>query len=191
MFDPSKTIQINLIRPDADVSFVCPWPTDEQLIERSKARKIIGGAVAESVMEENAAKNRAGDLAWLKQLAPEAVDVDEYEANDICAELLACEAGLPTRVAGRIELNLSTVFGEIPIVVRIPARPAIAEYERTVLARRDVRGVREVTMRLEAGAKLYDQICESPKLLPVIYKVAVCGAVVNYLETLRSATVNP
>lgn len=191
MFELAKTIQVNLIRPEGDVAFVCPWPSDEQLIERSRGRKIIGGAVSEAVLEDNAARNRAGDLVWLKQLAPESVEIDEYEASDICGELLACEASAPVRVAGRIELTLATVFGEIPVTVRIPSRPAIAEYERTVLAKRDVRGIREIVMRLEAGAKLFDGICEAPQGLPVIYKVAVCGAVVNYIETLRSATVNP
>ncbi len=191
MFDSTKTIQINLIRPDGDVSFVCPWPTDEQLIERSRHRKILGGNVSETAIEDNDAKNRAADAAWLKQLAPEAIDIDPYEAADICGELLAVETSNPVRVAGRIEVALSTIFGEIPVVVRIPARPAIAEYERTVVAKRDVRGLREITMRLEAGGRLYDAIAESPKALPVIYKVAVCGAVVNYLESLRTATVNP
>ena len=160
-------------------------------MERSRSRKILGGAVSESAIDDNDAKNRDADLAWLKQLAPSAVEVDAYEALDICSELLAVETNTPTRVAGRIEVTLSTVFGEIPVTVRIPARPAIAEYEKTVLAKREVRGVREISMRLEAGAKLFDAIAETPKVLPVIYKVAVCGAVVNYIETLRSATVNP
>ena len=191
MFDPTKTIQINLIRPGGDVSFVCPWPTDEQLIERSRNRRILGGAVSEAAIEDNELRNRAQDLAWLKQLSPDAVEIDDYEASDVCAELLSVEAGVPSRVAGRIEVSLSTVFGEIPVVLRIPARSAIAEYEKTIIAKRDVRGVREITMRLEAGAKLYDAIVDSPQVLPIIYKVAACGAVVNYLESLRSATVNP
>lgn len=191
MFDPTKTLSIQLIREQGDVSFICPWPTDEQLTERSRTRKILGGGASDAAIEEADAKNRKNDLDWLKKLAPESVDIDEYEASYVCAQMLNVDVIDVSRVAGQIEMTLETPFGAIPVAVRIPSRPAIAEYERTVIAKRDVRGVREITMRLEAGAKLYDAIAEGPKVLPVIYKVAVCGAVVNYLDNLRGATVNP
>lgn len=191
MFDPTKTIRIQLIRATGDVFFVCPWPSDSQLIERSKARKIIAGAVSDSAVEDQAAKHRIGDLAWLKALAPEAVEIDEYEAADIVEQLLACEASRPSRAGGSIEMELATVFGDIPVSVRIPTRPQIATYERDVMIRRENRGVREISMRLEAGSRLYDAIANEITPLPVIYKVAVCGAVVNYLDSLKAATVNP
>lgn len=191
MFDPTKTLNIHLVRSEGDVSFVCAWPTDEQLIERSRARKILGSGASEAAIEESEARHRKNDLDWLKKLAPESVEIDEYEASYVCSQMLHVDVSEVTRVAGRLEMTLETPFGEIPVCVRIPSRPAIAEYERTVIAKKDVRGVREITMRLEAGAKLYDSIAEGNPLLPVIYKVAVCGAVVNYIDNLRGATVNP
>jgi hypothetical protein len=190
VFDPSKIVQITLLRPSGDVVFETPWPSDEKLMERAKARKILGSGTSEAQVEEQLARNRQADLAWLRQLAPAAVEIDEHEAALICEQLLGCEARTPERVAGNIEMTLDSIFGAIEVSVSVPTQVQLAKYQRGILARREVRGVREVTLRLEAGAELYAAIKRTDVILPVTYQVAVCGAVVLYMEALTAASVS-
>jgi hypothetical protein len=190
MFIPNSVISIRLVRPDGDRLVAYPWPSDEQLIERGRSRRQKTGAVSEEEMQEEQARLRAYDLQWLNALAPQEVELNEYEAVDVCDQMLQVAAGDVRRVGNAVEVELDTVFGAIELRARIPSRPRIARYANEVVQRRTVRGVTTISIDLAAAAALFDEICEE-RQLPVIYKAALCGAVLSYLDGLKTAVVNP
>jgi hypothetical protein len=190
MFDANQTIAMNLRTPEGLKSVRVRFPTDEELIERQKKRKVIvkqlGRGVSETTIPDSAEAD-AALLAKIRVSEENAPDVDAFEASRIIEQLSQAEVDDVVPEGDGFRVTMRVLGGTVTHVLRMPSAKDMFEYRRGFARVLDLPYNRqELIINLAPAAALFKKLIESSEgyagEIPIIHQAVAVKAAIDALD---------
>lgn len=187
MFDSDATFEMKVRGPEGMKTVVLRFPDDVQQGDRVRKQKMVTRDLGRGASESDYEPNHAHDLALIRELMQEPVEVDEYEATYLLNRLCRSDAQEAVRVDNTYQIGVKTCAGTVTLTLAVPTQKDIREYSRTSL--RTVNrnhGRQESQVNLESSGLLFDKVFRLSEGLtgavPLVFKAS---AVQELLSVMR------
>jgi hypothetical protein len=190
MFDANLPIEIP-IRSGGDRRAMLRWPTDEELIDRSKKMRYVRRDLGrnQSVFDvPNATEVNANLFALLRQ-DPDPEAVDDAEASKFVERLLRADVVESHRQGDQFIITLSVVNRlEVTHTLRMPTQRELLDYSRQAMRTIDNRRSHDTRVTIEPSGQLWDKLLVSTEgykngNVPIIHKDAALVEVMAQMES--------
>lgn len=190
MFDTAQKIDLKLQAPEGVKRVTVRFPTDEEWIERQRARKIVVKQLGRGMSETIPPSSEDFDLELVTKLREgESEDpaIDKYEASRILEDLNKCDVNDVTQDGGAFRISLRVPGATTLHVIGMPSAKDVIQYRRVFARSLDMPyNQQSITINLNAAADLYKRLSQAvvgyAGAVPIIHQAAVIGAAVNALE---------
>ena len=192
MFDRLQKIPVRLLRQDGDIRTQAAFPSDEQIIQRAVARKIISTDLGRGQEKADWAQPDF-DLRLAEELIEmENSGITQREAERLIFAMLEVEVLDCQRGVGGFEASIShRTFGLQTIVVKVPTSGQLEDFERQYAVKKFVSTKqRSLQFNHKISAEIWAQIGQAVDI-PINWKSAIIQAVKEKIDELSLGTDDP
>lgn len=189
LFDTNALFKFPITLPEGKKLVTLKFPTDQQICDRQRARKITIIQYGANETETKSPESPDEDLKLLQELIqpPIVTCLDGYDAGRIIESITGCSALDPAEDGIAYKVQLLTYGGLITThKVGIPSGAQKARFNRFFTSTREQGKIQKITINLDAGSDLYAALSGSAEgyaaEIPVTHKVAVVKAVIDKCE---------
>ncbi len=188
VFDAERRIEIKLQTPEGVKAVTVRFPSDEELVDRARRRKIIIKQIGRGTSETVVPEAEDVDAALFEKIREgEGPDLDVYEASQIIEQLTECEVDdvLPDPEGFRVVLRVPGAT--TAIVLRMPTAKEIIHHKRSFAKVLDLPYNRQsVTVNLQAAADLFVALKKRVEnyagAVPINHQAVAVKAAIDALE---------
>ena len=197
MFDLKADLGIRLLSPDGDKKVSASFPSDADVIEWRRKKKIHQKDLGRRSFTMEPSKPEAIDLALATKMlrTPEGettVEIDEAEAFHIINQVLACDVTENPEREGSVFVIRMKVVDRFKTVhvLRVPSMRDMMEYERNRnIVTFGQYGKQEIRINYRAAADLYDKVAVKERLegyagglVPVAHKAEAVNVLLQEIR---------
>lgn len=191
VFDAAVQFDLKLRAPGGVKTVRVRFPSDAEWIEHQRQRKVFVRNLGRGRSETTVPGAEEADAALIGKIHESGdVEVDPYEAGQIVDRLQEGRVDDVISEGDDYRVRLRVFPGVIvSVVLGVPSARELFEYKRNFFRAVDMpHGKQEITIRLDAGAKLFDKLLKGSEgyvaAVPIIHKAAVLKAVVEAVESV-------
>lgn len=193
MFDRKIKVPVRLLRQAGDIRTVASFPTDEQILIRFAARRLVitdlgrGNDKIESLKPE-------ADLELAKDLIEDkTADLQQREAEALMMRILSVEVVDCLRSVGGFDVAISHPVMEAPLIVtvKVPTADQLDEFEQQFAPRKTLNAKQQyIQPNHKISAKLWADL--GPEIdIPINWKSVVFTAIKQKVDELSSDFSDP
>jgi hypothetical protein len=183
-FDTSKQISIKINSPEGMKEITLRFPTDEELCDRQRKRKVISKDLGRGMSQSKVPNAEAIDGELLKKIRVDdgLVQVDDYEAVFVIDQILSADVDDVQSEGGTFRIFLRVPGGEITQhVMAMPGARDVVKYGRDFVSAIDgPYGQQIITVNLAASKDYYDRLAKEASgyvgAIPIHHKAEVIKA---------------
>ena len=184
VFDAAKQIKIRLNTPEGAKEVELRFPSDEELCERQRKRKVISKNLGRGMSQSKVPNAEVIEGEFLRKLRVDknAVEIDDYEATFIVDQILEANVDDIQPEADGYRVFLRVPGGVVTEhLTKMPTAKQIVQYGRKFIEFLDgPLGQRIMTVNLAASGELYAEIHKESKgyagTIPIHHKAEVIKA---------------
>lgn len=189
LFDQTRPIQIKLQTPEGVKTIDLRFPTDDELGDRQRRRKIIIKSIGRGMTETTVLDSEEIDAELVKKIrSSEDPEIDPYEATQVINQLIEAEVDEVEREGGGYRVFLRVPGARTEHVVKMPSAKEIIKYRRKANRVIDLRhNKQQLVIDPTPAIKLYDSLKVDVQgyegEIPSIHKAAVINAAIEEMES--------
>lgn len=192
-FDTTQQIDLTITAPDGDKRVTVSYPSDEQLIERSRKMKLVSRSLGRGKSRTETEPDYAADLALFNTIKVSGDDLDEYEAAQVISRLVRCTVEDSRRDGNRFVVILKVPGAKTTHTLKIPTAKQTSEYSRAAVSVIEGRhGLQEMRLNPHASMELYDKLLDTAAgyagAVPQPHKEVVISEIMALLNSIQDGS---